>query len=86
MFSPHTLMMLVPILTLNRNSWLDRQKKKQSHRTTICWIYWALIAFIITAIAVTFLLLKRDGIIGGHPATSGEDINEESYSTHGNGP
>ncbi|QDS69942.1 hypothetical protein FKW77_001983 [Venturia effusa] len=69
-------------------SWLDRQKSKKSHRTTICWIFWILIAFLTTTVIVTFLLLKRNGIIGNNPRepAPGEDVNAESYSIHGSGP
>ncbi|KAE9964257.1 hypothetical protein BLS_008514 [Venturia inaequalis] len=67
------------------HSWLDRQKKKKSQRTTVCWIFWIAVAFLVGSIIVAFLLLRHNGIIGskGAPPISGD---EEIYAVHGSGP
>ncbi|KAE9968766.1 hypothetical protein EG327_010934 [Venturia inaequalis] len=68
-----------------KHSWLDRQKKKKSQRTTVCWIFWIAVAFLVGSIIVAFLLLRHNGIIGskGAPPISGD---EEIYAVHGSGP
>ncbi|TID19597.1 hypothetical protein E2P81_ATG06764 [Venturia nashicola] len=68
------------------HSWLDRQKKKKSQRTTICWIFWILIAFLVLSIIVAFLLLRRNGIIGTGAPPPSDSENADNYVSNGKGP
>ncbi|KNG44028.1 hypothetical protein DDE82_005668 [Stemphylium lycopersici] len=47
----------------HRDSWLARQKKKERHRTWICWAFWTVFLLLIAGVVVTVLVLKAHEII-----------------------
>jgi hypothetical protein len=47
----------------NRDSWLESQRRKQKHRTYICWGFWGVFLLLIAGVVVAVVLLKSRGII-----------------------
>ncbi|EUC28218.1 hypothetical protein COCCADRAFT_109743 [Bipolaris zeicola 26-R-13] len=47
----------------HRDSWLVRQKRKERHRTWICWAFWIGMLLLVAAVVTTVLVLKSRGII-----------------------
>lgn len=47
----------------HRDSWLVRQKRKERHRTWICWAFWIGLLLLVAAVVTTVLVLKSRGII-----------------------
>ncbi|KAJ6199452.1 hypothetical protein J3E72DRAFT_186000 [Bipolaris maydis] len=47
----------------HRDSWLVRQKRKERHRTWICWAFWIALLLLVAAVVTTVLVLKSRGII-----------------------
>jgi len=48
-----------------RESWLDRQKAKQSRRALICWVFWLCLLVFTAGITLLVMWLKASGILGG---------------------
>jgi hypothetical protein len=57
--------MLELLTNLHSESWLDRQRAKQSRRTFICWIFWILFFGVVAAVVIVVLLLKARGVFNG---------------------
>ena len=47
----------------HRDSWLVRQKKKERHRTWLCWAFWMVFMLLVAGIVATILILKSRKII-----------------------
>ncbi|EUC45409.1 hypothetical protein COCMIDRAFT_26432 [Bipolaris oryzae ATCC 44560] len=47
----------------HRDSWLVRQKRKERHRTWICWAFWIGLLLLVAAVVTTVLVLKSKRII-----------------------
>ncbi|KAL6161156.1 hypothetical protein ACJQWK_08973 [Exserohilum turcicum] len=45
------------------DSWLVRQKKKERHRTWLCWAFWMVFMLLVAGIVATILILKSRKII-----------------------
>ncbi|USP76299.1 hypothetical protein yc1106_03573 [Curvularia clavata] len=47
----------------HRDSWLVRQKKKERHRTWLCWAFWLAFLVLVAGVVATVLVLKHKKII-----------------------
>ena len=45
------------------DTWLMRQKKKERHRTWLCWAFWICLLLLVAAVVVTVLLLRAHHVI-----------------------
>ncbi|KAF2168478.1 hypothetical protein M409DRAFT_21227 [Zasmidium cellare ATCC 36951] len=58
------------------DSWLARQKKKESRRTWICWTFWLCFLALIAGVVAVIIWLLSSGVLskssgGGSSTTTG---------------
>ncbi|KAK4504369.1 hypothetical protein PRZ48_005285 [Zasmidium cellare] len=63
------------------DSWLARQKKKESRRTYICWIFWLCFLALIAAVVAVIIWLLSSGVLEGK--SGGGSVS--STTTNGSG-
>ncbi|KAF2198414.1 hypothetical protein GQ43DRAFT_163094 [Delitschia confertaspora ATCC 74209] len=45
------------------DSWLERQRQKESRRACMCWVFWLCFIAVIAGVVIAMLYLKSRGII-----------------------
>ncbi|KAF2841064.1 hypothetical protein M501DRAFT_971739 [Patellaria atrata CBS 101060] len=58
--------------TRGGNSWLERQKRKKSRRTYICWTFWLCFAILVAGLVAVIIWLKNKGVFNKDLFDKGE--------------